>query len=177
MKIYNYDPITYSFTGESVADESPLEPGVFLIPAHATTKKPPSISYPKHAVWRNEKWKVEQIPVPKEETITEAPELVEPEYQFQDFLNALLAGVFYQKILTQSVSSPAVNTAFTSLMLALVLATSVRTPNAGAIQSGFENLLGAMETTPEDIATLEILLDKYKLTGLVTLPDQTPSSN
>ena len=40
MKIYNYDDDGY-FTSESEADESPLEPGVFLIPAKATDVKPP----------------------------------------------------------------------------------------------------------------------------------------
>lgn len=30
------------YVGESVADESPLEPGVFLIPRHATEQEPPA---------------------------------------------------------------------------------------------------------------------------------------
>ena len=41
MQIYNYDADTGIYTNEGVADESPLEPGVYLIPAHATTIEPP----------------------------------------------------------------------------------------------------------------------------------------
>lgn len=40
MNVYNYDPHTFLYVGTSKADESPLEPGVFLIPAHSTIIEP-----------------------------------------------------------------------------------------------------------------------------------------
>lgn len=43
MKIvYGYNPVTLEYTGETVADESPLEPGVYLYPAHTTQIVPPA---------------------------------------------------------------------------------------------------------------------------------------
>lgn len=39
MKIYNYDD-NGIFINEGIADESPLEPGVFLIPGCSTTVEP-----------------------------------------------------------------------------------------------------------------------------------------
>jgi hypothetical protein len=66
MKTYNYAPDTGIFYAEGVADESPLEPGVFLIPAHATTLKPPRTTLPKVAVFRDGEWSVEVLPPPPE---------------------------------------------------------------------------------------------------------------
>jgi hypothetical protein len=77
MNIYHYIADTGIFYSEGIADESPLEPGVFLIPAYATTFKPPKTTLPNVAVFRNGTWNVEVLPAPSEpEPI---PEPVPPE--------------------------------------------------------------------------------------------------
>ena len=42
MDIYHFHPTTGEYLGQSLADESPLEPGVFLVPAYATTTPAPA---------------------------------------------------------------------------------------------------------------------------------------
>lgn len=44
------------------ADESPLEPGVFLIPAGCVKKEPPEFGPPNRARWTGKKWVIEPIP-------------------------------------------------------------------------------------------------------------------
>lgn len=56
MKIFNYHPITGEYISESVADESPLEPGKYLIPAFATELEPPTIGDRQVAVFNNGAW-------------------------------------------------------------------------------------------------------------------------
>ena len=60
MKIYSYD-LQGNYTGESVADESPLEKGVYLIPASATEIKPPSTNANKVAVFDGQVWNIEDV--------------------------------------------------------------------------------------------------------------------
>ena len=56
MKIYNYHPITKEYLSESTADESPLEPGVFVIPAYATALVPPVTGQNQVAVFEGNEW-------------------------------------------------------------------------------------------------------------------------
>ena len=56
MKVYNYHPQYNYFVGESEADESPLEPGVFLQPACSTTISPPPHEYGMINVWTGQEW-------------------------------------------------------------------------------------------------------------------------
>lgn len=54
------------FVGVTVADESPLEPGVFLLPAGAVDAPEPTIPEGQRAKW-NGAWVFEDIPQPEPE--------------------------------------------------------------------------------------------------------------
>lgn len=56
MQIYNYHPDTKEFLSENTADESPLEEGVYLLPANATFLKPPETGEYEIAVFENDSW-------------------------------------------------------------------------------------------------------------------------
>jgi hypothetical protein len=62
--VFQTDPQGY-FVGLTVADESPLEPGVFLIPAGAVEIEPPSIPEGYRARWTSGTWELEKIPEPE----------------------------------------------------------------------------------------------------------------
>ncbi|TDR82217.1 hypothetical protein [Paludibacterium purpuratum] len=53
------------YAGETVAHESPLEPGVFLIPAGAVQTAPPTIPAGQRAIWMtdSQSWRLEAVPV------------------------------------------------------------------------------------------------------------------
>ena len=57
-QIYNYSSLTGEFIDISVAPESPLEPGVDIIPAWATTLPPPTTSGHTIAVFKDGAWSI-----------------------------------------------------------------------------------------------------------------------
>ncbi len=63
MDIYHYHPVSGEYVGKSVADPSPLEPGKYLIPAHATDAVPPTPGDGQVAVWAGTAWVV-KTPIP-----------------------------------------------------------------------------------------------------------------
>jgi hypothetical protein len=56
MNVYNYHPVTKEYISTSQADESPLEPGVFLIPGSATTVAPAAADAGFVMVFENDAW-------------------------------------------------------------------------------------------------------------------------
>ncbi len=165
MDIFHFHPETGALVGTGTADESPLEPGVFLLPANATFTPPPTATVGQRAVYDPAfgVWELEAIPQPPT-----PPDPPAPGPDFGGFLDAVIASPLYQKVLEQSVASSEVNVAFTSTMGALILAANGR-PNPVALQSGLTTLLAAMTTVPADITALQQLLEDARLDGLVTL--------
>ena len=56
QKLFHFDPETRELVAESIADESPLEPGVFLVPANATSIPPTNIPAGSVAVFHGGDW-------------------------------------------------------------------------------------------------------------------------
>jgi hypothetical protein len=73
MNTFHYHPETGVYLGQGLADESPLEPGVWLIPAHATNAQPPVAGEGEQAIWANGAWAVEPIPAPEPEPLPVVP--------------------------------------------------------------------------------------------------------
>ena len=80
MKIYHYHPITGEYLGEGIADESPLEKGVFLIPANATGKKPPKHAEGKATVFKDE-WEHVEAEIVAEKDIDNTSPSTETAFQ------------------------------------------------------------------------------------------------
>jgi hypothetical protein len=166
MDIFHFHPDTGLYIGPGTADESPLEPGVFLLPAHSTAVAPPPAPPGLQPRWTGTAWALESIPEPPEPETP--PEPLPPGPDFGGFLDGVIASPLYQKVLEQSIASPEVNVAFTSTMGALILAANGR-PNPTALQSGLSALLAAMTVTQGDLDELEALLVAARLDGLVEL--------
>lgn len=58
MKVYLYDTNNI-YCGEYDAQESPLEPGVYIAPSSSTTTPPPVTANKQVAIFKQDKWRVE----------------------------------------------------------------------------------------------------------------------
>lgn len=99
MKVYNYCPNTFEYSGPSDAPSDPLEEGRFIIPANATTAPPPEPLSGHTTLFDGQNWSHQ--PLPPTAVPEPAPELTYQDRRRQgyppigDQLDALFhAGVF-----------------------------------------------------------------------------------
>ena len=106
---YSFHPATGVFLGVDFAQESPLEPGVFLLPAGATFVEPPQVPEGKQAVWGGDIWSVQDIPAPPEPefglTLPDTPD-PEPEPLTWDTIRAQRNYLLAQSDWTQLADAP-----------------------------------------------------------------------
>jgi hypothetical protein len=76
------------FTNLAVADESPLEPGVYLIPGGCIDTTAPTISAGQRAKW-NDAWVIEDIPQPEPEPELKPVELTYKEKRVAEYPSLL----------------------------------------------------------------------------------------
>lgn len=71
--VYSFDPVTGEYTGETIAYESPLEPGVFHIPAYAVAEPPPAAGAGEVVVFDGARWVLQTIATPEPTEALPAP--------------------------------------------------------------------------------------------------------
>lgn len=93
MKVYNYHPITNEYIGPSIADESPLEPGVYHIPGFATVVEPlqPKDDYAIVFNTESNVWNYIELPPVLVEEVVEEPVIengpLDPVDKLKEFLS------------------------------------------------------------------------------------------
>ena len=150
MKIFHYHTETGAFLGEGTADLSPLEPGKWLVPAHATAIEPLRPSNNEQAIWvNNNNWQLQPIPEPEPPSEPEPTEPPPPLPSYTAFWDALLASTVYGSIRAQSMASLPMNTLATEFIALLGDAKAGR-PNEAAIQASMSAVFATGTFTEAD---------------------------
>jgi len=98
------------FTGPVIADESPLEPGVYLIPGGAIDVAPPTVPAGKVALRQGSSWvfvdPTPQAPQPEDEPVTPAAQIdaLERQYMLPRPVRDVLLGLMEMQAAGQGIS-------------------------------------------------------------------------
>ena len=168
MKVFHFHPETGVFLGEGNADPSPLEPGKWLLPAHATAIEPLLPNNNEQVIWVNNNWQLRPIPEPEPPSEPEPTEPLPPFPSYTTFWDALLASTVYGSIRTQSMASLPMNTLATEFIALLGDAKAGR-PSEAAIQASMSAVFSTGTFTTADAAEFTAALAAGHLDGIYTL--------
>ena len=170
MKIFHYHPETGAFLGEGTADLSPLEPGKWLVPAHATAIEPLLPSNNEQVIWvnNNNNWQLQPIPEPEPPSEPEPTEPLPPFPSYTTFWDALLASTVYGSIRTQSMASLPMNTLATEF-IALIGDAKAGRPSVARIQASMAAILTTGTFTAGHVADLAAALEAGNLADIYSL--------
>jgi hypothetical protein len=164
MKIYHYHPDSGVYTGNGTADESPLEPGKWLIPAYATKVKPPATKNGQEAAWAGGEWVVRARPASESRAIPEPEDASSPSYIA--FWDALIASSAYSSIRAQAMESLPLNTLATEFIALLGDAKAGRV-NTAALQASITAILSTGTFDADALEGFQAALDAGNITGLL----------
>ncbi|MFZ9654663.1 MAG: hypothetical protein ACO29V_03405 [Limnohabitans sp.] len=163
MQIYHYHPQTGIYLGQGQADESPLEPGVFLLPASSTEIAPPNPDQDTIPAWTGDEWILVPRPLDPDNGVAPPPEPL-PEGEIPDwvsFYDGLLVSSVFAAARAAAASSLMINVAYTDCAASLGLARQ-GAANVPAIQASFSGILamltGDYALTEEQLAELDGLV-------------------
>ena len=105
MYIYNYDPYTLEYESTGLADPSPLEPGIYLVPAFATELPVPEVPNGQKAYFINGTWELDDIVVVEPVPPT-PPTLDELILSKSNELNLACQNAIYQGFISSALGSP-----------------------------------------------------------------------
>ena len=168
MKIFHYHPETGALLGEGKADPSPLEPGKWLVPVHATAIEPLRPHNNEQVIWVNNNWQLQPIPEPEPPSEPEPTEPLPPTPSYTAFWDALLTSTVYGSIRTQSMASLPMNTLATEFIALLGDAKAGRA-NEAAIQASMSAVFATGTFSEADAEQLTDALAAGYLDGIYTL--------
>lgn len=161
MLAHNYDPNTFLYVSSCDADESPLEPGVFLLPAHSTATEPPTCEDDFIPMWTGSEWTVVPKPEPPKPADNEVAPPPEPWPEdmpdWAGFYDSLLVSSCFAAARAAAATDLATNVAYTDCAAALGLARQGAV-NVPAIQAALDALLGLVTLSEEQQTELDGLI-------------------
>ena len=138
--IYHYHPESGQYLSSDVADPSPLEPGVWLYPAHCSTVAPPAEQDGYIRIWDGDGWQQQLVPEPE-------PELVPTQLPNWDGFNVWML----QETAFKAVCSTAFQNGHGSMVSALFAAyRDVATGKTEPFKFTFAAVCAAGGALPED---------------------------